>query len=70
MLLKGLKGILQVYQRWGFQVEMALMDGEFGHLRGELGSLGVVLNEASHDEHVGEIERFIRTVNETDAGYL
>ena len=43
---------------------MALMDGEFGHLRGELGSLGVVLNEASRDEHVGEIERFIRTVKE------
>ena len=64
VLLKGLRGILQVYHRRGFQVEMALMDGEFGHLRGELGSLGVVLNEASRDEHVGEVERFIRTVKE------
>ena len=64
VLLKGLKGILQVYQRRGFHVEMALMDGEFGHLRGELASLGVTLNEASRDEHVGEIERFIRTVKE------
>ena len=64
VLLKGLKGILQVYQQRGFHVEMALMDGELGHLRGELASLGVTLNEASRDEHVGEIERFIRTVKE------
>ena len=64
VLMKGLKGILQVYQRRGFHVEMALMDGELGHLRGELAGLGVTLNEASRDEHVGEIERFIRTVKE------
>ena len=32
VLLKGLKGILQVYQRRGFHIEMALMDGEFRHL--------------------------------------
>ena len=43
---------------------MAVMDGEFGHLRGELASLGVTLNEASRDEHIGEIERFIRTVKQ------
>ena len=64
LLLKGLKSILQVYQRWGFQIEMALMDGEFGHLRGELASMGVTLNETSRNEHVGEIERFIRTIKE------
>ena len=40
------------------------MDGEFGHLRGELASMGVTLNETSRDEHVGEIERFIRTIKE------
>ena len=53
---------------------MALMDGEFGYLRGELASMGVTLNEASRDEHGGEgggggggggvIERYIRTVKE------
>ena len=64
VLLKGLKGILQVYQCRGFHVEMALMDGEFGHLRGELASMGVTLNETSRDEHIGDIERFIRTVKE------
>ena len=43
---------------------MALMDGEFGHLRGELASMGVTLNETSRDEHIGEIEQFIRMVKE------
>ena len=43
---------------------MALMDGEFGHLRGKLASMGVTLNESSRDEHMGDIERYIRTVKE------
>ena len=29
------------------------MDGEFGHLHGEMASMGVTLNETSWDEHVG-----------------
>ena len=41
-----------------------LMDGEFGHLRREMASMGVTLNEASQDEHMGNIERFICTVKE------
>ena len=40
------------------------MDGEFGHLHGELAGIGVMLNETSQDEHVGDIERYIRTVKE------
>ena len=43
---------------------MALMDREFGHLRGELAGMGVTLNETSWDEHVGDIERYIQTVKE------
>ena len=48
----------------GFAVELALMDGEFAHLRGELASMGVMLNDMSRDEHVGDVERFIRTIKE------
>ena len=40
------------------------MDGEFGHLCGELAGMGITLNETLRDEHVGDIERFIRTVKE------
>ena len=40
------------------------MDGEFGHFHGELAGMGVMLNEMSRDEHMGDIEMFIRTVKE------
>ena len=64
MLLKGIQAILQIYQRNGFLIEVALMDGEFRNLRRELASMGMTLNETSWDEHVGDIERFIHTVKE------
>ena len=64
MLMKGIKAILQIYQRNGFSVEVALMDGEFGHLCGEIASMGVTLNKTLWDEHMGDIGRFIRTVKE------
>ena len=44
------------------------MDGEFGHLCGELAGMGVTLNETLQDEHVGDIERYIRTVKECMRG--
>ena len=62
--LKGVKAILQVYRWNGFNIEMAFMDGEFGHLQGELAGMGVTLNKTSRDEHMGDIERYIRTVKE------
>ena len=55
VLMGGIKGILQIYQQRGFR---------FGHLRWELASMGMMLNETSWDEHVGDIERFICTVKE------
>ena len=64
VLTTGIKGILQIYQQHGFRVEVALMDGEFGHLCGEMASMGVMLNETSWDKHVGDIERFIHTIKE------
>ena len=40
------------------------MDGQFEPLRADLAELGILLNTASNDEHVLEIERQIHTVNE------
>jgi hypothetical protein len=40
------------------------MDGEFEPMRGDLADLGIALNETARDEHVGDIERFIRTLKE------
>ena len=68
VLVKGVKGILQIYRCNGFNVEVTLMDGEFGHLCGELAGMGVTLNETSQDEHMGNIERYIQTVKERMQG--
>ena len=59
-----MQAILQIYRRNGFLVEVALMDGEFAHLHGELVSMGMTLNDTLRDEHVGDIERFICTIKE------
>ena len=64
VILKSMQAILQIYWQNGFLVEVALMDGEFVHLCGELASMGMTLNDTSRDEHVGDIERFIRTIKE------
>lgn len=63
-LIKGLKNVGQVYRRAGFHVTQALMDGEFEPLCGELAEVGIALNTTARDEHVGDVERFIRTVKE------
>ena len=63
-ILKCIKGVVALYRKAGFTVTTALMDGEFVPLRGGLAELGLRLNETSRDEHVGDIERYIRTVKE------
>ena len=63
-LLKSIKGVISLYRKAGFKITVALMDGEFVPLRGGLAELGIRLNETSRDEHVGDVERYIRTVKE------
>ena len=46
------------------------MDGQFEPLRGNLAKLGILLNTASNDEHVPEIERQIRTVKEGHGEFI
>ena len=58
------QGVITLHQKAGFRVTTALMDGEFVPLRGGLAELGICLNETSRDEHVGDIEWYIRTVKE------
>ncbi|GKY97397.1 hypothetical protein MPSEU_000698200 [Mayamaea pseudoterrestris] len=64
VMLKAIESVLKIYARGGFRVVAALMDGEFAPMLGALADLGVALNATSEDEHVGEIERFIRVVKE------
>ena len=63
-LLKSIKGVISLYKKAGFKVTVALMDGEFVPLCGGLAELGIRLNETSRDEHVGDVEWYIRTVKE------
>ena len=63
-MLKSIANVVTLYRKAGFKVTTALMDGEFVPLRGGLAEIGVALNETSRDEHVGDIERYIRTIKE------
>ena len=48
--MNGIKAILKIYKHFGPQVNVTLMDGEFGDLWGELAELGVTLNKTQWDE--------------------
>ena len=63
-IFAGIRAIHQVYLQQGFRIRNAFMDGQFEPLRGNLAELGIMLNTASNDEHVPEIETQIRTVKE------
>ena len=63
-LLKGIATMTALYQKAGFKITTALMDGEFVPLHRGLAEIGITLNETSRNEHVGDIERYIRTVKE------
>jgi hypothetical protein len=51
-----------LYKQRGFVVEWELLDNEFETLRGDLAEIGIGLNETGRDQHVPQVERFIRTV--------
>ena len=63
-LLKSIKGVISLYRKARFKVTVALMDGEFVPLRGGLAELRICLNETSRDEHVSNVEWYIRMVKE------
>ena len=62
--MSGLKAVTQLDQRAGFRVTQALMDGKFEPMRVELAEIGVALITTAHDEHIGNIERFIWMIKE------
>jgi hypothetical protein len=61
---KSITAVIRLYTSHGFLVNMVHADGKFEVLRGTLATAGAGLNVCSHDEHVPEIERFIRTLKE------
>ena len=61
-VMKAMKKIISEYQYGGFKVVHAVMDGGFDGIEDELMKYGVMYNGTGRDEHVGEVERYIRTV--------
>jgi hypothetical protein len=53
-----------VYLKRGFRITHFLVYGAFERLCGDLAALHITLNTVSNDDHVPEIERFIRTLKE------
>ena len=56
LLINGIKSVATMYCQAGFHIAAAKMDGEFEPMRGDLADLGIGLNEAARDEHIGEVE--------------
>jgi hypothetical protein len=63
-VIQALKSVVKTYTARGFKVTEFLADGEFESLWNEVYDMGGQLNVTSNDEHVGDIERYIRTVKE------
>ena len=63
-MMKVISQVHELYRGRGFQVRDLLMDGQFQCLEGQLSALDINLNICSNAEHVGEIERSIRTVKD------
>ena len=63
-ILASLKKVINVYQMQGMQVRLLLGDGQFESMQEKLANMRVDLNTTAEDEHIGNIERYIRTTKE------
>ncbi len=65
-IMAGLASIKKTYGGGGFNVTLGLVDGEFDgdKLREGCADIGISLNSAGADSHVGEIERYHRVLKE------
>ena len=61
---KSITNVMHLYGSRGFLVTMVDADGKFEAVHGQLATAGSGLNICSADEHVPEVERFIRTMKE------
>lgn len=63
-IMSCVKNIHRIYSRRGFRLLIGIMDNEFEPLRAAFMDLGIELNISANDEHVPEVERYIRTIKE------
>ncbi|KAL7448626.1 hypothetical protein ACHAXS_000163, partial [Conticribra weissflogii] len=67
-LVSSIKETIKIYQRGGFKVQIILMDREFEKIKPHLPEL--LVNTTSAGEHVGKVERHIRTIKERTRGIM
>ena len=62
----SLKKIVNIYRRCDMRPRIIMADGAFKntYMEDNLAKLGIKLNPTARDEHVGDIERRIRTIKE------
>ena len=60
--------VLATYLKQGFKVSIINMGVQFYPIKTEIETNGVTVNYVSTDEHVPEVERFIRTIKERTRG--
>jgi Reverse transcriptase (RNA-dependent DNA polymerase)/Zinc knuckle len=63
-LMKGIQQVSYIYAKRGFRVRSVLVDGQFNCVTNGLLELGITTNITSRDEHVSDVERYIRTLKE------
>jgi hypothetical protein len=63
-VIKALKDIVKIYKMRGFKIDTFLADGEFELLQEQIYEIGGVLNTTARDEHMGDVEQYIRTIKE------
>jgi len=63
-LVTSIEQVIQAYQSRGFKIKAILADRQFKHIQQIIEKKGIILNICATNEHVPEVERYIRTVKE------
>ena len=64
MLITSIEQVMWAYIARGFKIKAILRDGQFQHIQQDIQQKGAILNICSANEHIPEIERYIRTLKE------
>ena len=64
IIVKHFKLVFGLYTNRGFRVKLFMADNQFKSMRVDIADLGANLTVVSRDEHVPEIELYIRTIKE------
>ena len=64
VFMASIQQVVKIYNAQGFNLDTILADGQFEPIYGELADFSIWLNTTSWDEHVLEVEQYLRTLNE------